>query len=408
MLIEQLLFTIISFILFMLIFYRMLKKNTTRYIPILLIEAIGIAINFIEIIFRKNVNIGIKVVVYILAIGLPILIILLERKNSSIFETMRIFLAKVYLVFGNTKKAKEQLIKLVTEEPNNYLGHKLLAEIYEKEGGIRKAVDEYVQAIDVNKTDYNSYFKIATLLTELDKKEEAAQMLANLLNKKPDYMEASIKLGDLLIEQEMYKEAANVYGEALKFNPTSFELNYNLGIVYTMLNDFQNARLYYEKSAQLNTLVYNTKYSLAEIALIYKELEEAEKYFLQATEDEELAADAYLELAKISLIKCEKDKAIRYANIAIDDSPRKSVEKIKKDMAFVPIIAKLSIPFNLDIEEEKEQKLTKKEIKSKVHLEQMAEITKHIGYNDIKKLKENKEIADNDKQIQYENEKEIE
>ena len=211
-------------------------------------------------------------------------------------------------------------------------------------------------------------------------------MLTNLLNKKPEYTDATILLGDLLIEREDYKEAVNIYMEALKYNPTSYDLNYNLGIVYTMLNDFQNAKMYYEKAAELNTIMYNTKYSLAEIAMIYKELEEAEEYFLQATEDEELCADAYLELARIYLIKNDKEQAIKYANVAIQEDPKRIVEKIEKDVVFTIIRAKLSIPFNLEIEDEEEKvhKLTPKEIKAKEHLEHMVEITKKIAYSDIK------------------------
>ena len=311
-------------------------------------------------------------------------------------------MAKIYLVFGNTKAAKNCLIKLVTKNSQSYIGHKLLAQIYEKEGGQRKAVDEYVQAIDINKKDYDSYYKVANLLTDLDKKDEAAQMLTNLLNKKPDYELATIALGDILIEQENYKEAANIYSEALKYNPTSYELNYNLGIVYTMLNDFANAKMYYEKAADLNSMIYNTKYSLAEIALMYKELEEAEEYFMQVIEDEELCADAYLELAKIHLIRNDKEQAIKYANVAIQEEPKRIVEKIQKDVTFALIISKLSIPFNLEIEgeEEKVRKLNKKEIKAKEHLEQMVEITKKIGYNNLKAEINYKQDMD----VEYENE----
>ena len=210
-------------------------------------------------------------------------------------------------------------------------------------------------------------------------------MLNNLLSKKPDYTDATVALGDLLIEKEDYKEAVNIYTEALKYSPTSYDLNYNLGIAYTMLNDFSNAKICYEKAAELNSLVYNTKYSLAEIAMMYKELDEAEKYFLQATEDEELCADAYLELSKICIIRNEKDQAIRYANVAIQENPKRIVEKIQNDVTFAIIIARLSIPFNLEIEgeEERPHKLTAKEIKTKEHLEEMVEITKKIGYNDI-------------------------
>lgn len=269
-------------------------------------------------------------------------------------------------------------------------------------------MDEYIQAIDINKQDYDSYYKVSNLLIDLDKKDEAAKMLTSLLDKKPDYAEATVVLGDLLIEQENYKEAANIYLEAIKHNPTNYDLNYNLGIVYTMLNDFQNAKMYYEKAAELNTMVYNTKYSLAEIAMMYKELEEAEQYFLQTIEDEELCADAYLELAKIYLIKNDKEQAIKYTNVAIQEEPKRIVEKIQKDVNFAIIMSKLSIPFNLEIEgeEEKTRKLTKKEIKAKEHLEQMVEITKKIGYNDF--IGKRKDAQNKDSEMNYDFHKERE
>ena len=268
----------------------------------------------------------------------------------------------------------------------------MLAEIYELEGGMRKAIDEYVQAIDVNKKDYDSYYKIAELLNNLDKADEASEMLFNLLSKKPDYYKATELLGDILLSKEMYKEAANIYQDALKYNPLSFDLNYNLGIAYTMLNDFQNAKICYERAAEINSLIFNSKYSLAEIALIYKELDEAEKYFMEALEEDKLAADSYFELSKISMIKGESEKAIQFANIAIDIDAAKVVPKIKKDPIFIPVIARISIPFNINMPEdneidEKENKFEEKEIIAKKHLEDMSDITRNLSYDDIKMLK---------------------
>ena len=115
-----------------------------------------------------------------------------------------------------------------------------------------------------------------------------------------------------------------------------------------------------------------------------------EKRFLQAIEEEELSADGYYELAKIYLIKGDKETAIKYANTAIDIASKKIVEKVKKDPLFIPIMARISIPFNLDNqEEEKENKLEEKEIKAKEHLEEMVDITRHLSYNDINLLKKN-------------------
>jgi len=246
---------------------------------------------------------------------------------------------------------------------------------------------------------------VAELLDNLGKKNEAAEMLFNLLNIKPDMYKATVLLGDILIEKERYKDAANIYQEALRFNPMSYDLNYNLGIVYTMLNDFQNAKICYEKAAQINSLAYNCKYALAEIALIYKDLEEAERRFLEAIEEEELSADGYFELAKIYLIKGDKDTAIKYTNTAIDINSKKIVEKVKKDTIFIPIMARISIPFNLENnlnEDEKVVKLQEKDVKAKEHLEEMVDITRHLSYNDIKLLKKNEAEGKTKKEQQVE------
>lgn len=407
MILEQLIFTIIAFGLFVYIFFKMFQKNDTNYISILVIQAIGIALNFIAVLSKEEIGTFWTIIKYVFGVLVPIAVIVIEKKGISLIQIISVAKAQIYLKIGNNKKAKEQLINLVTKDPENYIGHKMLAEIYELEGGMRKAIDEYVQAIDINKKDYDSYYKVAELLTNLDKSDEAAEMLFNLLNKKPDYYKATELLGDILINKEMYKEAVNIYQNALKYNPLSFEINYNLGIAYTMLNDFQNAKMCYEKAAQINSLAYNSKYSLAEIALIYKELEEAERYFMEAVNDDELAADSYYELSKIAMIKGDKDNAIKYANVAIDINSAKVVPKIKKDPIFIPIIARISIPFNIQENEEIESKYQEKEIRAKEHLEGMFEITRNLGYDDISLLK--KRTERNGQNVEYEiNEKDRE
>ena len=402
MLVEQLIFTVLSFAIFIYMFYKMIKNNDTTYIVFLVLGAIGIALNLIEVITGIQLNIFIKVLMYIFSIIIPVIIIVLEKNHFWVMEYINILKAKIYFRIGNNKKAKQLLISLFERYPNSYQAHKLLAEIYENEGGQRKAIDEYVQAIDLNKKDFDSYFKVATLLKDLDKKQEATQMLANLLSKKPDYKEATILFGDLLIEQQMYKEAAKAYTEALKFNNFDFDLNYNIAIVYTMINDFQNAQMFYEKAAQINSLNYNCKYYLAEIALISKEIDKAEQIFMQTIDDDELAPDSYYELSKIALIRGEKEKAIQYANTAIDLKPKKMAEKIKRNNIFIPIYSKLSIPFNLEENEEeiKESKLTQKEIEAKEQLEKMFELTRQLSYNDIKLLRRN---ARDEESLNYEN-----
>ncbi len=395
---EQLFFISTSVVLFGVIFFKMIKKNETEYIVLLILEALGIIIDGVGIVLNINTNIFLKVLTYIMSIVVPVIVLVLEYKNIDIINIIKFAQVKFYLSTGNLKKAKDILLTIIDKNPNNYSAHKYLAIIYEKEGGIRKAIDEYVRCIEINKKDYDSYYKVALLLNDLEKKDEAIEMLFGLLNKKPDYYNATITLGDLLIETENYKEAVTVFTEALKYRPVDFELNYGLGIAYTMLNDFQSAKECYEKAAELNNLYHNAKYSLAQIALLYKDLDAAEEYFVEALEDEELQADSYYELAKISLMKGRKDIAIKYANIAIDINSKKISEKVKKEPLFIPILSKISIPFNLE-EKEDNHKLKEKEILAKEHLENTSDITMNMGYVNLKKKEQTEEIKNDIEQI---------
>ena len=228
MLAEKIIFNILAFSLFVVMFFKMIKKNDSNYIIVLCMQALGITINFIEIIFKLQLGAFMKIFIYLLSVIIPMIIIYIEYKNINFSELVYVALSKSAMLFGDSKLAKNFLIKLVTKYPESYIGHKMLAKLYEKEGGMRKAIDEYVQVIDINKQDYNSYYRISYLLNELDKKDEAAQMLETLLRKKPEMLEATTLLGDIYCEQERYKEAANIYNDALKYNPASYELYYNM------------------------------------------------------------------------------------------------------------------------------------------------------------------------------------
>ena len=401
MLLEKIIFNALAFSLFIIIFFKMIKKNDTNYVFILSIQALGILISFIEIIFKLNMGYIMKFLIYLLSVIIPIIIMFIEYKWMDFSEIIYISLAKIAILMGDTKLAKNFLITLVTKYHESYYGHKMLAEIYEKEGGMRKAIDEYVQAIQINKKDYDSYYKVSYLLNDLGKKKEASEMLEELLKKKPEMLDATILLGDIYCEQEKYKEAANIYNEALKYNLVSYELYYNMGIVYTMLNDFKNAKTCYEKAAEINTLLYNGYYNLAQISLIYNDLEEAEKYFMQSVLSKDVEPKAYYNLAKIYMIRGDKENAIRFLNIAIE-LDHNFYDKADKESIFISIKAYINYP-NMDEEQIQENNLTPKEIKVHEHLEKTMKLVGKLSLNNIK-LKKEKQYAEIDKEGQREKE----
>ena len=345
MLIEKFIFNILAFSLFIIIFSKLIRKNDTNYVVILVIEAIGIAINFLELliggIFATVIS---KILMYIMAIILPTIVILIEYSGNNFSEIISILEAKFLILIGDKKAAKTILINMMEKYPD-------------------------------------SYYRIAELLNDLDKKDEAITMLQNLLQNKPEYYKASTLLGELLYSQERFKEAVTVYQDALKYKPADFELYYSLGMVYTRLNDFSSAKECYEKAAEINHRLYNSKYNLGQIALIEKDLEAAEEYFAECLMSEELEAKAYYQLAKIYMVKGEKDKAIVFANkaIEIDESYLKI---ISKENIFEPIKQYLTVKVKMEEKEVKKQ--NPKDLEIQNYLEETLYLIKDMNENEIK------------------------
>ncbi len=377
---EKLIFSLLACSLFIVIFFKIIRRNDANYMILLVLQAIGITVSFVEINLKIGENIFWGTIRYLFSIIIPLAIIIMELRGFNFSELLSVLAAKFFMMIGDTKTAKAILVKLVTKYPESYLGHKLLAECYEKEGGMRRAIDEYVTAVDINKKDYKSYFKIADLLRDLGKKDEAIQMLEHLVKTKPDCYEASCLLGELLCEQERFKEAANVYNAALIYNPGEFDLYYNLGIVYTRLSDFQMAKEMYEKAAAINHKMYGANYNLGLIAFIQRDYDTAERFFENSLYGD-LEAMSYYQLAKIYVHKGDKDKAINFLNKAIELEPsllkvaekEKTFEKIKE---YITVSVKMDEKDNFDEDEieEKEEKrsevLIAKENEARKYLEE--------------------------------------
>lgn len=381
MLIEKIVFNLLAVTLFIIVFFKMISKNDTSYIAFLVLQFIGITIEFIEIIMARNFYGAIKVLTYLLAIVLPIVIIILEKNNKNLLEYIYVLIAKI-CKFLNFKSQKKILITLVTKYKNNYTGHKMLADLYIKEGGRRKAIDEYVKAIEINKKDYNSYFEIADMLNELGRKEESIQMLTTLVNKKPDYYKASELLGLLLCEKEQFKDAIAIYQNALKYNPNNYEIYYNLGIAYTMLNDFQNAKECYNYAAEINAECYFAYYNLGIIALMFGDINEAQEYFYKSIKGTNVEAKGYYNLARISVINGERENAINYLNQAIQLNALLSYKALE-DSVFIPIKKYIHIPHNI---EEPKNELNKIETDAQNHIEKTYEIVGTLSKNEYKKM----------------------
>lgn len=404
---EKIIFNIFAFTLFILIFFKLIRKNDTSYVYLLALQFIGIAINFIELSIGRSFGIVLKLVMYILSVVLPIFFIWIEySKKIDFAEIFYLIAAKIALLIGKDEVVKRYLLQLVEKYPNSYKGHKMLAGLYEKVEKYELALEEYERVYELNPKDENIYLRIGKLYGNVGREKEAIEIFSNLLKKKPDHYEASIILADILNSKQEYKEAVQVYMSALKYRPGDYNLYYNLAMTYTMINDFAKAKECYEKAAQINSVLYHARYSLGQLNLLYGDLEESEKYLMECIDAEEVSAGAYYYLARIAMIKGEIDKAKNYANIAIEENPM-IYDKMAEENIFMPIIDKVNKP-KINVENKKKNKkklLSQKEILIDMHLDSTCKLVGKLNNNDIemmenvKKTKEQEKYYVQDKQI---------
>ena len=384
--IGKILFSLIALLLFIYIFvFKMIKKNDTTYLALIVIEAIGILFNFIQILTGASEATFLSFINFILCILIPIAVIVLEYKGFNFSELIGISLSRIYMFAGNRKKSKDTLLNLVSKYDKSYTAHKLLAEIYQEEGGMRKAIDEYVKVLDIKGDDYKSYFKISKLLNDLDKKDEAIEMLTILTKKKPELTDASKMLGDLLMEKEKYKEAINVYIQAIKYNENDAELYYNLGISYSRTNEFSLAKECFLKAIEVDSNLYNSYYRLGQISLLYRDIEEAEQFFMQSMYGE-TEIKSFYQLAKIYMMKNDKQKAIIYLNRAAENS-REFFKKASEEPMFFSIKGQILEPI-----QEGENRESSKEKAISEYLDNTYVLTNYLD-NEKKTKKSNNKFS---------------
>lgn len=400
----KIVFNVLAFTLFIMMFLKFIKRNETSYVYLLILQFVGIAIEFVELITYKNLNVVLKLLMYVFSVIIPIFVFWLEfTKKIDFAEIFYLTSAKFNILVGRDEVAKKYLSQLTEKYPASIKGHKMLAEVYEKQKKYELALEEYECALENTPEDKAMKLKISELYGYTGREDEAISRLMNLLKQQPDYYEASIVLADILNNKKEYKEAAQIYINAIRYKPYDYELYYNLGMTFTMLNDFAKAKEYYEKAGQINSNLYHARYSLGQINLLYGDLDEAENCFMKCIDTEEIEAGAYYYLARISMIKGKTAEAKNYANIAIEENP-KIFDKMSEENIFAPIMDEVNKP-KIKQEEKRRGKrktLTKKEKMIDQHLDDTCKIVGKLNNNDIEMM----ENVKKSKRLDVQNEKE--
>ena len=132
MIIEKIFFNLIAIALFTIIFMKLIHKNDTSYIIILICEFIGIAVNFIELFLPTTLNAFFRILIYFLAILVPLWVLWLEYFRKMNFpEFFHLIIAKILVNNGQQEQSKERISNFLNKNTNSQVAHKFMAECYE-------------------------------------------------------------------------------------------------------------------------------------------------------------------------------------------------------------------------------------------------------------------------------------
>ncbi|XP_073177364.1 protein O-mannosyl-transferase TMTC1 isoform X3 [Lepidochelys kempii] len=167
----------------------------------------------------------------------------LQPSNKEI----RLALAQVLAMMGQTKEAEKMTNHIVTEEAKCLECYRLLSAIYSKQEHYSKALEAIDKALQLKPKD--------------------PKVLSELFFTK----------GNQLREQNLLDKAFESYKVAVELNPDQAQAWMNMGGIEHIKGDYVNARSYYEKALQLVPNSKLLKENLAKLDRLEKRLQEVQE-----------------------------------------------------------------------------------------------------------------------------------
>ena len=91
---EKLVFNLLACSLFIIIFFKIIRRDDANYIILLVLQAVGITISFIEIRLGIDIsNFSVAAIRYIFSIIIPFVIVVMELKGLNFSEILSVLAA---------------------------------------------------------------------------------------------------------------------------------------------------------------------------------------------------------------------------------------------------------------------------------------------------------------------------
>ena len=203
---------------------------------------------------------------------------------------IRVKLAVGHLQKNNMQKAKENLEKAVSYQPDNSDIYRVFAYYYQKVNENEKAEELYKKSLSLDDENSQTYSVYGVFLCRQGRYQEADQAFASAL------------------AQSSYTGVANTYE--------------NAGSCAEKSGKIDKAITYYQYSLSHNPNKSNLYLNLAQLYIDKKEYKEARLALFKFQKDNEPSAESLWQWIRLSHVTDESDRMAKYAKTLLSEFPK--------------------------------------------------------------------------------------
>lgn len=172
------------------------------------------------------------------------------------FRDARFFLANLFDIQGDYKRAIAEYIDFLEKFPEDYMGLNNLGSIYEEVGEYEKALPLLEKSIHIRGDYFLSHFNLAVVLYRLGNKEKAVDHYYKAKELKPDHGNIYLNLSAIYIADGDFKKSKKILQEGLIHNPDMANLYYNLACTAFKLKEKEEGIAFLKRAVSLNPELY--------------------------------------------------------------------------------------------------------------------------------------------------------
>ncbi|OAI18555.1 hypothetical protein A1507_09380 [Methylomonas koyamae] len=174
-------------------------------------------------------------------------------------------LSQIYIELKQDNKARELLVDLVSNNPDNYVPLNYLLNLEIKSGHLENAVSALESSISKNPGDFHRRIALVQIYLGSNQMPKALATSAETMNKFPEQPDVVEMAGVVYMLNGSFEKAQPLLESAVKLSPERVSAHYNLALLYEKLKQSKSGISEIEKALKLNPSHVPSKFVLARL-----------------------------------------------------------------------------------------------------------------------------------------------